>query len=588
MPRLALVESTVMSQADGPGAYIGQSLARVEDADLLCGRGRFGDDLPVRLGTLHAAILRSPHAHAELLSIDAEAATGIPGVTTIVTGDDARRWTHPFTAAVKMPVEHWCLAIDRVRYVGEPVAVVLARDRYTAADAAERIEVSYRPLPAVIDPVSATDTSATVLHLALGCNVVSDCSFRYGDPETAFASAAHPITFTTAYPRNSGTPIEGFVVIAEYLPGEGVYEVTANFQGPLAMHPVMAMALGVPANRLHLKMPPGSGGSFGVKHAVFPYIVLMAIAARKAGQPVKWTEHLLAATSATDRVTTLSAAVGDDGVVTALDWDQLEGCGAYLRAPEPATLYRMHGNMTGACRMSHLRIRNRVVLTNKTPSGLVRGFGGPQVYFVRTRKADATDRRDARPRSARGDPPQSRRSFSLSLPGRGRVRFRRLSSWRRSGDRGWRARRVAPPPQRGAERGPGLRDRLRRSSRALDLQHGLHHDCPDPDGASGRRSQERCAGRRDCGARPARRRLGHHRFLAAGAGAPHRHRPGRRRCVRPEPDRSGSKLLSTLAKTPGRSPQAIIRAASPGRSPGRLILRHCASRTNLPALPQRN
>jgi len=373
-------------QAGGPGAYLGRPLARVEDVDLLCGRGRFSDDLPVRTGTLHAAILRSPHAHAELLSVDAEAASAILGVVTVVTGDDAKRWTRPFTAAVKAPVEHWCLAVDRVRYVGEPVAVVLARDRYTAADALELIEVSYRPLPAVIDPVAATGSAAPLLHPALGCNVISDRSFRYGDPETAFASAAHRITVTTTYPRNSGSPIEGFVVIAEYLPGEGVYEVTANFQGPLAMHPVMAMALDVPANRLRIKTPPDSGGSFGVKQAVFPYIVLMAIAARKADRPVRWveerSEHLVAATSATNRVTTLSAAVGDDGVVTALDWDQLEDCGAYLRAPEPATLYRMHGNMTGAYRMRHLRIRNRVVLTNKTPSGLVRGFGGPQVYFA--------------------------------------------------------------------------------------------------------------------------------------------------------------------------------------------------------------
>ena len=203
-----------MSQAGGPGAYLGRPLARVEDADLLCGRGRFSDDLPVRTGTLHAAILRSPHAHAELLSVDAEAASAILGVVTVVTGDDAKRWTRPFTAAVKAPVEHWCLAVDRVRYVGEPVAVVLARDRYTAADALELIEVSYRPLPAVIDPVAAVGAAAPVLHSRLGCNVISDRSFRYGDPETAFASAAHRITVTTTYPRNSGSPIEGFVVIA--------------------------------------------------------------------------------------------------------------------------------------------------------------------------------------------------------------------------------------------------------------------------------------------------------------------------------------------------------------------------------------
>jgi 2-furoyl-CoA dehydrogenase large subunit len=359
---------------------------RVEDGDLLRGRGRFADDLPVPRGTLHAAILRSPHAHAEIVRIDTEAALALPGVECIVIGADARRWTRPFAVAVKTPMEQWCLALDRVRYVGEPVAVALARDRNTAEDALERIAVEYRPVPAVFDPEIAVLPDAVLLHPAVGANIVSDRSFRYGDPEAAFAGAPHRISVTTRYPRNAGTPIETFVVIAEYLPGEGTYEVTANFQGPMAMHPVMAMALGVPGNRLRLKTPPDSGGSFGAKHAVFPYIVLMCLAARKAGRPVKWVEtrleHLTAATSATNRVTTLTAAVDEQGIVTALDWDQLEDCGAYLRAPEPATLYRMHGNMTGAYRVQYLTGRNRVVLTNKTPSGLVRGFGGPQVYFA--------------------------------------------------------------------------------------------------------------------------------------------------------------------------------------------------------------
>ena len=372
------------SETSGPTT--GQPLTRFEDADLLLGRGRFGDDLPVPRGTLHAAILRSPHAHAELVSIDAAAAASMPGIACIVTGEDAQRWTQPFAVAVKTALQQWCLAVDRVRYVGEPVAVVLAHDRYLAEDAVEQIAVEYRPLPAVVDPEAAALPEAPLLHPAVGSNIVSDRSFRYGDPEAAFAAAAHRVAITTRYPRNAGTPIETFVVLAEHLPGEDIYEVTANFQGPLAMHPVMALALGVPANRLRLRTPPDSGGSFGAKHAVFPYIVLMALAARKAGRPVKWVEtrleHLTAATSATNRVTNLTAAVDDEGVVTALSWDQLEDCGAYLRAPEPATLYRMHGNMTGAYRVPNLAIRNRVVLTNKNPSGLVRGFGGPQVYFA--------------------------------------------------------------------------------------------------------------------------------------------------------------------------------------------------------------
>ena len=362
------------------------NIRRVEDADLLCGAGRFADDLPVPAGTLYAAILRSPLAHAEIAAIDVSSALDLPGVACVLTGDDAQRLTRPFPVAVKTAMEQRCLAVDRVRYVGEPVAIAVAATRHLAEDAAEHIAVDYRPLPAVVDPLEALQPGAAVLHTAVGGNVVHDRRFRYGDPETAFAAAPQCIAITAEYPRNTGSPIECFVVVAEYRRGEGVYEIAANFQGPLAMHPVMALALGVPANRLRLKTPPDSGGSFGAKHALFPYIVLMALAARQAGRPVKWVEtrleHLSAATSATNRVVTLTAAVGGDGRIAALDWDQIEDCGAYLRAPEPATLYRMHGNMTGAYNIANLGIRNRVVVTNKTPSGLVRGFGGPQVYFA--------------------------------------------------------------------------------------------------------------------------------------------------------------------------------------------------------------
>jgi 2-furoyl-CoA dehydrogenase large subunit len=347
-------------------------MRRVEDYDLVTGNGRFADDLAAPPGTLHAAILRSPYAHAELRGIDAGAALALPGVACVVTGEDARRWSRPFAAALKGASEQWCVATDRVRYVGEPVAVAVAADRRLAEDAIEAIAVDYAPLPAVLDPRRAAP--------------VNDRRFRYGDPEAAFAAAPHRVAVTVTYPRNAGTPIEGFVVTAEYRPGDGSYDVAANFQGPFAMHAVMALALKVPANRLRLRTPPDSGGSFGAKHAVFPYVVLLALAARKAGRPVKWVEtrleHLSAATSATGRATTLSAAVAADGLITALDWDQIEDCGAYLRAPEPATLYRMHGNLSGAYRVPNLAVRNRIVLTNKTPSGLVRGFGGPQVYFA--------------------------------------------------------------------------------------------------------------------------------------------------------------------------------------------------------------
>jgi 2-furoyl-CoA dehydrogenase large subunit len=227
---MAQNEGRVLKERDaGKGdLHLGRAVRRIEDADLLRGYGRFANDLPTRPGTLHAVIVRSPHAFAEILSVDANAALAIPGVECVVTGDDARRWTKPFGVAVKTAMEHWCLAIEKVRYVGEPVAVALARDRNTAEDAAERVAVSYRPLPPVVGPEAATQPDAPLLHRGVRSNVVSNRSFCYGDPEVALATAPNRVSVTVRYPRNAGIPIECFVVIAEYLPGEGVYEVFAN------------------------------------------------------------------------------------------------------------------------------------------------------------------------------------------------------------------------------------------------------------------------------------------------------------------------------------------------------------------------
>jgi len=359
---------------------------RLEDAALLTGAARFVGDLPRGPADACAHFVRCPYPHARIAGIETTSALAMEGVYAVLTGEDVRQGSSPFIVGVRAPMEHWCLAVDRARYCGEPVAVVLARDRYLAEDAAERIEVEYEPLPAVVDPLEALSSGAPLLHEAVGGNGVHEREFRYGEPERMLVEAAHRVEVKVVYPRNSGTPLEGFVATVEYSPENDAYDVLSNFQGPFSLHPVMARALGVPGPRLRLRSPPCSGGSFGVKQAIFPYLVALALASRKAGRAVHWTEdrleHLSAATSATNRVTSLQAAVDRNGVVLALDYDQVDDCGAYLRAPEPATLYRMHGNMTGAYAIRHLRIRNRVVLTNKTPSGLNRGFGGPQVYFA--------------------------------------------------------------------------------------------------------------------------------------------------------------------------------------------------------------
>ena len=367
--------------------FVGQRIERFESIPLLQGRGRFGDDLAVKPGTLHAAVYRSSYAHARIRSIDVTKAESMPGVRAVLTAEDVRAWSKPFINGVKVPMEMWALAMDKVRYVGEAIAVVIAEDRYLAEDALEGIAVSFESLAAVSSIDAAIAEDAPLLHEAVESNVLHDRSFVYGDPQSSFERSEHSLSLEIDYPRNSCTPIECGVVVAEYLAGEEGYEVCSNFMGPFSMHAVMSLALKVPGNRLRHRSAPDSGGSFGVKQAVFTAVVLMCLASRKAGgAPVKWVEdrleHLSAATAANGRHATIRAAFDSDGKINAIDLDQLDDVGAYLRAPEPATFYRMHGLLTGAYSIANLSVRNRVVVTNKMPSGLVRGFGGPQVYFA--------------------------------------------------------------------------------------------------------------------------------------------------------------------------------------------------------------
>jgi 2-furoyl-CoA dehydrogenase large subunit len=365
---------------------LGTPLVRKEDPALLSGRGRFADDLPVPNGTLHAQVIRSTHAHARIARIDATAALAMPGVAAVITGEDVRKLTDPFLIALKQPLHQWSLAVERVRYVGEPVALVVAESRYVAEDAAELVQVDYERLEAVIEPVAACSKSAPLLHAACTTNEISVRKFAYGDTATAFAAAHRTIVLTVDYPRLSFTPMECYVVVAEYRPHDKSYDVLANFQGPFSTHPVMAKALRVGGTKLRLRIPPDSGGSFGIKLSVFPYIVLIAIAAKITGRPVKWVEdraeHLVAASSGPNRITEIKAAVTREGRILGLRLDQLEDYGAFLRAPMPGPLYRMHGAVTGAYDIPNVDVTNRIVLTNKMPASLIRGFGGPQLYLA--------------------------------------------------------------------------------------------------------------------------------------------------------------------------------------------------------------
>jgi 2-furoyl-CoA dehydrogenase large subunit len=356
--------------------WVGRPLLRLEDEALLRGEGRFIDDLDSVPGARAAAVLRSPLAHARITRLDATPALELPGVVGVLTGEDVVAMSRPFPAGIESPVPQYAAAHETVRYYGEPVAVVVARDRYVAEDALELIEVEYEPLEPVLDAEAAAGTEACV----------SDRTFRYGDVDAALARADLVVSERFRFPRWSCTPVECYGVVADWNQAEGALTAWANFQGPFTLHSVAAATLGLPGSKLRLITPPDSGGSFGIKSAVFAYVVLMGLASRKLGVPVRWIEdrleHLAASSSSTGRVTGLEAGFTADGELVALRYDAIEDVGAYVRAPEPATLYRMHGSLSGAYRVRDVSARNRVVLTNTCPSGLNRGFGGPQLYLA--------------------------------------------------------------------------------------------------------------------------------------------------------------------------------------------------------------
>jgi 2-furoyl-CoA dehydrogenase large subunit len=186
-----------MTQSDRPYPQIE---GRLEDARLLLGRGRYIDDLPVAPSTLHAAFVRSPHGHAEILSIDKTQALRVAGVSAVYTLQDLASVLDPFPSIVRSAPAYRGIASDKVRYVGEPVAVVLARDRYAAEDGANAVEVSYEALPAVVDVDAAREPDASLLNAELGTNIVWQSRYCYGNPDAAFAAADRVVSIELKFP----------------------------------------------------------------------------------------------------------------------------------------------------------------------------------------------------------------------------------------------------------------------------------------------------------------------------------------------------------------------------------------------------
>ncbi len=251
--------------------WLGRPVRRLEDEALLRGEGRFIDDLAPVPHAGHAAVLRSLLAHARIARLDVSAALELPGVIGVLTGADVAAMSRPFPVGVDGARPYHAAAADVARYAGEPLAVVVARDRYIAEDALELIDVEYEPLEPVLDAEAG--------------EIVSDRSFTYGDPDAAFAQADLEVEEAFHFPRWSGTPVECYGVVADWNAAAGSLTAWANFQGPFTLHSVAAGALGLPGSKLRLVTPPDSGGSFGIKATVYVYVVLMGLASKHARRP---------------------------------------------------------------------------------------------------------------------------------------------------------------------------------------------------------------------------------------------------------------------------------------------------------------
>jgi 2-furoyl-CoA dehydrogenase large subunit len=372
--------------------WIGRSVPRVEDGRLLTGRGTFIDDHPPVANICHAAIVRSPHAHARILGYDLTAALAMEGVIGVITGADVAKACKPFGVGVTAPVHYYPTAIDKVRFVGEPVAVVVARDRYLAEDAAEMVAVDYEPLPAVVDPERALEPDAPILHEKVGTNLAGNRRLVYGDPDGAFAEADVVVRERFRFPKYGSTPIETYGVIARWDPLDGVLTIWSNFMGPFIMHPLVARVLGLPENRLRFIVPTDIGGSFGIKSSIYPYMALIGLAAMKTGVPVKWIEdrreHLLASSSGTDRIAWREVAARRDGTILGMRFKWYDNVGGYIRSPEPGCSFRPTGNVVGPYSFRNLEVDASVVMTNKSLTGPNRGYACGHLYFETERMMD--------------------------------------------------------------------------------------------------------------------------------------------------------------------------------------------------------
>ena len=387
-----------------PGAapsLIGAPVKRREDQRLLTGRGRFVADL-LRPGMVHAAFLRSPHAHARILRIDATAATFGPGGVAVFTADDLRPHARPLRALSRMRgyavTEMPALASDKARYAGEAVAAVLAESRYAAEDAVDRIVVDYAPLPAASDPRTAMADGSPLVHEEIKTNVILSRAFSQGDVTAALAGSAVRVADRFRFRRHAAVAIENRAGLAEWDAGAGALTLWTSTQVPGMLREALADLLLLPAHRVRV-VAPDVGGGFGMKSALYPEEVAVCALARLLGRPVKWIgdrrEDLLTSTQAWDEDIEAELGLDGDGRILGLRASVWADLGAYSIYPWTASIEAIQvvSFLPGPYRVPHYHAEAWGVATNKAPMGPYRGVGRPVSTFVMEGLIDRAARR---------------------------------------------------------------------------------------------------------------------------------------------------------------------------------------------------
>lgn len=374
--------------------WVGQALPRKEENRLLRGRGKFADDIKLRQ-MLYLRFVRSPFAHAKILSVDVSTAEALPGVACVLTGAEVAAQTQPFIEIGPDPcakIKDYPLAVSKVRYQGEPVVAVVAESPSLADDAAELVQIEYEALDPVVDAEGAL-TDQSILHEEAGTNRVWNGVFEYGDVDKAFREAAYVVNIDRMhFHRFSSTPLENNVVIAQWNPKDDRIYYECNNSFPSFAIQFLSAHLGVHIDRIRVETSD-IGGSFGIKITSYPQMAVCALASKKAGgRPIKWvetrTEHITSSAHGNERTfRDTRVALDKNGVITALVSRHIDDCGAYPRY-EPLGCVIWSQVFPGVYRFKNARIDFTQAVTNKCPVGPNRGYSRMQHLWFLERVVD--------------------------------------------------------------------------------------------------------------------------------------------------------------------------------------------------------